>query len=478
MTSLHLAAGWGNKDTVILLLRGGGDKTIPAAKVDGFPTPAQLAQRMGKADNVRVLDVWRHIGSTHSERLKWKSEVSATQSESTQQSAARSYGDSAVFLQLNLLAVKQKMKTAAVRKTCALAPILQSTSKSSGAETVIDGDIQQLSTLSKLSNLHRAAGRLDEAIQVQDQIVKTTKAHFGKEHIETAGAMNNYAQLLHGLGHSMKALDAFRESLRIIDAVNASTENGQEQFLEWQSVCLENIILSTHAAAIASRNILDVAHMYAQSESTLQRLLQVGEKLWGPENLRLVRVLMLMGKHYMMQAKYPEAERHLLRAHKITVQNLGTAHIRTAQALDKLGEMHFKSGNFDEAEAMFKQSLDVLLFLEDPRRHHLFNPYHEIQNKLNAHADSGEQAQGGISVGGAVQELPQDIEERLKPFNYSYSPDIMRAQNNLGTVTIAKAKHLKRVKRQAAAAKKTQINLIKEARDAESLHLKPIRSKT
>jgi tetratricopeptide (TPR) repeat protein len=484
MTALHLAAGWGTKDTVIALLRGGADKTIPAVGTDGSPTPVQLAITMGKVDNQCALDAWQHIGSTHAERLLWKGEVHRTQSNTTRQNEAMSHGDADVLSQLNLLARKQKLKSA-IKSIQALVPISQDNQESvDSISTEANHSIKQLPTLTKLVHLHRTAGRLNEAIQAQSQIVTITKSHYGVSHVETAGALNNYAQLLHGLKQYKKALGTLRESSRIIDAVNSSGENGQEQYLEMQSVCLENIILSAQAAAKASKHILEVADIYTNAEPIVQRLLQVEEKLRGAENMRLVRVLMLMGKHYMSQAKYQKAEPPLVRAHKITVANLGTAHIQTAQALDKLGEMHFKAKHFDEAETMFKASLDVLLFLEDPRQHSLPNPFGEMEGKLDAEVQSAQkQSDGGVGGSAAVAgqqetQRPRYVDDGLKPFCYSYSPDIMRTQNNLAMVTIARVKHEKEAVKQAAIAKKRQAQLRQEAKHAESLHLKPIQCKT
>ncbi len=80
---------------------------------------------------------------------------------------------------------------------------------------------------------------------------------------------------------------------------------------------------------------------FKEAESLLLSALQLGEHLFGPQDLNLVQSLNALADLYKEKAEYPQAESLLKRALEICEQILGSSHLEVALSLDHLADLRF-----------------------------------------------------------------------------------------------------------------------------------------
>ncbi len=66
-----------------------------------------------------------------------------------------------------------------------------------------------------------------------------------------------------------------------------------------------------------------------------------------------------LGKAYGALGEYPEAQKHLERALALRITKLGASHSDTLQSMHDLAVLHWSRGRYDQAEALYRQVLQV-----------------------------------------------------------------------------------------------------------------------
>ncbi len=98
---------------------------------------------------------------------------------------------------------------------------------------------------------------------------------------------------------------------------------------------------------------------YSEAEPLLKQTLGIWERLLGTAHLATADALDRLARVYEMQEKYGEAEPLYRRALAIREQQLGQTHVDVATSMDNLALLFQQQGKYSEAELLHQQALTI-----------------------------------------------------------------------------------------------------------------------
>jgi len=98
---------------------------------------------------------------------------------------------------------------------------------------------------------------------------------------------------------------------------------------------------------------------YAESQTQLQRALDLERRVWGPENPKTLNTLNHLGRTLWHQGKYQEAGALFGPALEIERQVLGPEHPDTLYCMNNLANVYRAEDKNDQAEPLYRQTLEI-----------------------------------------------------------------------------------------------------------------------
>jgi CHAT domain-containing protein/Tfp pilus assembly protein PilF len=117
-----------------------------------------------------------------------------------------------------------------------------------------------------------------------------------------------------------------------------------------------------------------------KAESLFQRSLAILEKRYGPEHPAVAPSLNNLGHLYRSQGDYARAEALFKRTLAIMERSLGPEHTNYAFALHNLGLLYWSKGNYAKAEPLFQQALAIWKSALNPEHPDLGLANHALGN--------------------------------------------------------------------------------------------------
>jgi CHAT domain-containing protein/Tfp pilus assembly protein PilF len=117
-----------------------------------------------------------------------------------------------------------------------------------------------------------------------------------------------------------------------------------------------NYNAAIHDLALAYDGVGD----YAEAEQHYEQALVMDEKLYGPQNRKLVWIINNLAIVNMYQGKYAQAEDLYKRSQAILIKEAGEAHADVGYNFDNLGLIYADQGKYAEAEAAHKRGIAIM----------------------------------------------------------------------------------------------------------------------
>jgi tetratricopeptide (TPR) repeat protein len=159
---------------------------------------------------------------------------------------------------------------------------------------------------------------------------------------------------------------------------------------------------------------------YGEAEPLLQKALRLRCRLLDKEHPDVAASLNNLAGLYKSQGRYPEAEPLFQRSLNILEQQLGENHPDVASSLNNLAILYQSQGRYPEAEPLFLQSLSI-------RKRQLGENHPDVANSLNNLADLY-YSQGRYSEAEPLFQRSLTIREQQLGENH---PDVAIGLNNL-----------------------------------------------
>ena len=321
-TPLHLAAGWGTKEMVGLLLQNGADKSM---EYHG-KMPYDIAKENLRQDNAKLLERWLPVGLGYS-RIQ---ELSAPPSKDYSEEP-----NLEVQAQLRTLDMKIRL---------------------SGREH--DGLVH---TYAKLAKLYRNSEppRFSEAIEASKRIVEI-KQHVAKKSKEDVGsnksqsifetavaeAMNNLGELCHTAQRYDEAKRYLTGSLDIMEKCH-----GPEHARTMPPI----INIGKH---LLETSDFDASYEYLLRYLANQVPLHTNEM--GTESAGLLEILDLLSYCCIFRKDYKSAITFCERANRIVKDQFGNFGIQMKERYEKTGFVFFCAMDVKGAQEQYQKGIDIL----------------------------------------------------------------------------------------------------------------------
>lgn len=193
----------------------------------------------------------------------------------------------------------------------------------------------------RLAERLKKEGKLKEATDAYERIVKAAPAILKPDSQDTATLTSNLASLYQDLVRYPEAEPRYRQALQIFE--RQLGENHPNV-----GVVLDKL----------SRLYREMGQL-KDSEAHYQRALQIREARQAEEPLPLALTLNDLALLYREMARYTEAEHLFRRSIQIHEANPGKDNVSLATSLDNLAELHQELGRYQDAEAGFRRALQI-----------------------------------------------------------------------------------------------------------------------
>jgi tetratricopeptide (TPR) repeat protein len=197
------------------------------------------------------------------------------------------------------------------------------------------------SALDGLALLNRAQGNFGPAESLHRQALSIREKVFGTEHLATADSFNRLGLLYQTMGDYQKAEPLFEHALKIRKQQLGADHPGTAEVLH-------NLGILHYATGA-----------YAKAEGLLQQALEIQNQTLGPEHPTTGRSLNNLALLYSRMGAYVKAEPLYQQALRIRQQSLGPEHPDTAGSLNNLALLYYDTGAYAKAEPLYQQALKI-----------------------------------------------------------------------------------------------------------------------
>ena len=172
--------------------------------------------------------------------------------------------------------------------------------------------------------------------------LQMTEKRYGAYHPNTAGSLNNLANLYYAMGRYTEAEPLLVRSLSI---------NEQQLGADHPTTAI-----SLRGLAL----LYNEMGRYPEAEPLSVRSLSISEQQIRANHPSTAESLNNLASLYYAIGRYPEAEPLVVRSLSIREQQLGANHPSTAESLNNLGELYRKMGHYIKAEPLLVRSFSII----------------------------------------------------------------------------------------------------------------------
>jgi serine/threonine-protein kinase len=232
---------------------------------------------------------------------------------------------------------------------------------------------------SALGNVLRERGAYDEAIAVQNEVVRLRAAagetpelagslselastHFYAGHYDTADSLNRLVLAMnrrdHGERHPMVAEDLINLGATQLERGDyAAAEAYDRQALDITRAWYGN----DHPKTAAGLTLLARALVYQkrndEARALLQEALTIRERVYGPMHPSVASTVNELGNIAVAEDRYDEAVAHFSRMVDIYRAAYGGKHYLIGTALSNMGSAYSAARRYDRAEPLFREAI-------------------------------------------------------------------------------------------------------------------------
>jgi tetratricopeptide (TPR) repeat protein len=196
-------------------------------------------------------------------------------------------------------------------------------------------------TLNNLGDLYLAKGDFQAARDILRRALDHCEKHYGADHQFCAGPINNLAQALKAQGETK---EAERLLYRAVAIWEKNPDNAAQAGLALQNLAVLYVSDKRRKEALA----------------VIARAIPLIEKGLGTEHPHYATALATEGDILNLEGKYKDAAALYERAYAIRRQALGGRNPALSQDLTNLGQIALQRKNFNEAERLLRQALDLI----------------------------------------------------------------------------------------------------------------------
>jgi eukaryotic-like serine/threonine-protein kinase len=254
----------------------------------------------------------------------------------------------------------------------------------SQAEQLGNRPLVQARMLEGMGRIYQNAGRFNDAKQAYERSLALSRANGAGESSEAATTLLHLSNALRVIGSYAAADSAAWQALRIFEKVNGPADPSAAD--AWQMLSMLAVYRSDlRASEVYARRSVEIRSAaygpddpriaYAldmlggalrrlarneEGERYMRQAIALYERDKGPNDLSLVVPLSRLADAVAKDRQdYDEAARLMERGLAISKASLGEGHPRTAYALEFLGSLESRRGNFAKAERLSRLAVEI-----------------------------------------------------------------------------------------------------------------------
>ncbi|MBI4749669.1 MAG: tetratricopeptide repeat protein [Acidobacteria bacterium] len=302
----------------------------------------------------------------------------------------------------------------------------------------------------------RQAGKYQNAQAVLQQAVTLAEQIFGPEHMDTAAAYNNLADVFASTDDFSKAESLYKRALAICEKIagpehldTAITLNNLGQlykskgdfetalrYYQRSSSIIEKALGPEHPQTGAMLNNLGMLYRAMgktnQAEQLLQRTLEIWEKTLGPEHPQTITCLNNLAGLCLVMGNYDRSLKLYQQVVVLREKVLGPNHPETAVSLNELATLLRIMGKYEQAEPLFRRSLASL--------EKSLGPEHSLIAKALNDGATLYSAKGDFAQAEALYQRALTMNEHLLGKDH---PSVASTLNNLALLYRTKGEYVK-----------------------------------
>ncbi len=197
-------------------------------------------------------------------------------------------------------------------------------------------------TLTKLGNVLREQGKLEESLPYFEQALVIREELFGEQHPDVAASLNEIGRLLLVQREGVRAQECLARAVQIAQQALGQEDPAVADYANNLGLCL-----------------LDCLEDVPRAQYYLELALAIRLKTLGETHPLTALSYNNLGYFHKATGKLDDARKHYQTSLEIRKQTLGEEHPDTAQTLNNLGTLSQAQGNFQEAQTELEQALAI-----------------------------------------------------------------------------------------------------------------------
>ena len=247
-----------------------------------------------------------------------------------------------------------------------------------------DNSLQEARRLHTQARREYLAGRYNEAISLEHQVLSIRQQILNSEHPDVASSLFALGLYYRNAGDIPEAEDSYLRALAIREKVLGPDHpdvsfvlhnlgylyySDLRDYVQAQSMYERSLAIKEKAfgeehpvVAMTLNNIGLVQWKekdYARAAASFQRALEIIEKSEGPESELAATSIHNLGIIYKENGDYSKGEAYYRQALHIWEKVLGKEHPRVAFALESLGILYRDKGDYQNAEPFLQRAIDI-----------------------------------------------------------------------------------------------------------------------
>lgn len=248
-------------------------------------------------------------------------------------------------------------------------------------------DPQTLLTMANLAISYLGVGRIQEAQELAEQVLELRRKLLGPEHIDTMHAMTNLATI-----YSTAGLDTAATKL-------------EEDVLEMR----RRVLGPDHPDTLLAMNNLASSYSamgrYEEGLKLEEEAVQIHRRLQGPEHPHALRAIGNLAVSYSQMGRQAEAEELGKEVLEIQLRLLGAEHIDTVLAMSNLAGIYAAMGKMEEALKLDEEALKIQTSLFGIEHHDTLRAMDGLATSLSTMGRNEE----AISLGEQVVQIRRKL---------------------------------------------------------------------